>query len=71
MTLRPGCAPARLLLELWHAQAYGNRWQAMPPSRALTTAIQKGFIALHGEHDLYTLTQAGRYAAQTLEAGSR
>ena len=43
----------------------------MTPSRALTTAIQKGFIALHGEHDLYSLTQAGRYAAQTLDASSR
>ena len=71
MTLHPGCAPARLLLELWQAQADGNRWLYLPPSRALTTAIQMGFIGLHGEHDLCTLTPAGREAAQVLNAGSR
>lgn len=70
MTLRPGGGPARLLLELWHAQAYGNRWCTLPPRRACLRLLQLGFIQMSEYSHLYGLTEAGRYAAQTLDASS-
>ena len=71
MTLRPGCAPARLLLELWQAQANGNRHPFILPGRNRAQLLQLGFIESTAPPSIFTLTPAGRKAAQVLDAGSR
>ena len=70
MTLRPGGGPARLLLELWQAQAHGFKWRAVLPSTLRAVTFQKGFICEYGVLDFYGLTPAGREAAQVLEAST-
>ena len=69
MTLRPGGGPARLLLQMWRLQASGSRWHILPPRSAFQRLLQLEFIQVCNQH--YSLTQAGRYAAQTLDASSR
>ena len=71
MTLRPGCAPARLLLELWAKQARGLRQTRLDNSSAVSRLLALQFVELTYSHaDIYTLTPAGREAAQVLDAGS-
>ena len=71
MTLRPGCAPARLLLELWRRQADGTRWVILIDNNPARRLLELGYVQLDSLSACHVLTQAGRYAAQTLEAGSR
>ena len=72
MTLRPGCAPARLLLELWAKQGRGFGSCLLENSKGRARLVALGFIKHHRPFiGIVTLTQAGRYAAQTLDAGSR
>ena len=72
MTLRPGCAPARLLLLMWAKQARGLRQTRLDNSSAVSRLLALEFVELTYSHaDIYTLTPAGREAAQVLDAGSR
>ena len=74
MTLRPGGGPARLLLELWQRQAngQGTAGTRLDNSPALTRLFALQFVKLTYPHSgLYSLTQAGRHAAQALDASSR
>ena len=70
MSLRPGGAPARLLLELWERQGEGERWTACWEDEGLPRLLALQYVSPH-----YTITQgvcltlAGQLAAKTLEMG--
>ena len=71
-SLRPGCAPARLLLELWERKWTGQDRDPISKSYASRRLVSLGF-ATHSTplNGWLTLTPAGREAAQVLDAGSR
>lgn len=72
MTLRPGHAPARLLLALWAKQARGLRQTRLDSSPALSRLLALQFVGLTYSHaDIYSLTPAGRLAAQAWATGAR
>lgn len=72
MTLRTGGGPACLLLELWARQAEGQRWTCFNPLHStVLELLDGGYIAPFKPHwAMYTLTPAGRAAAQVLEAST-
>ena len=69
-SLRPGCAPARLLLELWARQALGFRESLTVPSPARSRLQELGYVNHLGGW-MCRLTPAGRAAAHALDAGSQ
>ena len=71
MTLRPGGGPARLLLELWQAQADGQRWVVCWEHEGLPELIYLEYVSPHFMPSKgFRLTPAGREAAQVLEAST-
>ncbi len=66
--LRPGGRPAQLLLRLWSEQAKGQRVVRVSRCRERDRLAAVGYVEVVG--DCLTLTQSGRAAARTLEAGS-
>ena len=70
MTLRPGCAPARLLLLMWEMQGKGQHTYQMGTRDGKLRLLALSYIKHELEGGL-TLTPVGREAAQVLDAGSR
>lgn len=69
--LRPGGGPANLLLELWAAQAKGERWVECWKHEALPRLIELEYVSSHFMPSKgVRLTLAGQIAAQALEASS-
>jgi len=71
MSLRPGSAPARLLLELWVRQGEGQRWTACWKNAGLNRLIELEYVSCHFIPSKgFRLTRAGQEAAQVLQASS-
>ena len=73
MTLRPGGGSARLLLELW-ARTQESRpiyRHFVPAGDDRAELLDLGYAQQFEVPHCLILTQAGRYAAQTLDASSR
>ena len=70
--LHSGKGPANLLLELWARQGEGHRWTALNPLHdTVMRLLDLGYIRpFKMAWAAYTLTPAGREAAQVLEASS-
>ena len=68
--LTPGCAPARLLLTLWEAQAEGERWVELWPDRNLSRLLELEYVQPDNIHAYYRLTEAGGQAAAALEGST-
>ena len=70
MTLRPGAAPARLLLRYWRVVQTGDTVVLRKKKdRSRKRLAELGYLQVLGDCCL-TLTPAGREAAQVLEAST-
>ena len=67
-SLKPGHAPARLLLRIWRASPLGSLALPWPPSKARARLLALGYLEICETGHL--LTPAGRKVAEALEAGS-
>ena len=70
MTLRTGKKPATLLLELWQAQARGERFVMVDLSPARTRLLVLEYVQELPAWCYLKLTPGGREAAQALAASS-
>ena len=68
VSLRSGGKPARLLLDLWAAQANGQRFVMVDLSPARTRLLALGYVQELPAWCYLKLTPAGQQAARALEA---